>query len=189
MTLLRVVFSLLLFSVASSQAQTPVLEAPLPELSIAERGELWLERGKFSFRPWSTQHQPAKVHIVQYFAGTKSDSELFAPFTDRLQQTFKPGDYHVTSIINLDAALWGTTGFVVSQVKKSKRKFPLSTLVLDAAGAGAARWQLGERGAGLFILDEGGIVRYSTRQTMSEEDIARAVDLVRAHLPACLESC
>ena len=75
----------------------------------------------------------------------------------------------MTTIINLDAALWGTTGFVVSEIKENKRKHPGSTLVLDEEGPGAVQWQLGEKGAGLAILDDQGIVRYFTTEPMSTE--------------------
>ena len=52
-------------------AQGPLVDSPLPALTIADRGELLMEKGDFSFRPWSTEHNPGKVHIVQYFGATK----------------------------------------------------------------------------------------------------------------------
>ncbi len=178
------VFSSLLLLIASSVAlaQAPAVQSPLPALSITDRGELRLQDDEFSFTPWSSEQNPGKIHIVQYFGGTKSDSEIFKPFTNLLEENFGLGTYHVTTIINLDAALWGTTGFVVSEIKESKRKYPLSTLVLDENGSGATQWQLGEKGAGLAILDDQGIVRYFTTQTMSAEDLNASVDLVRAHI-------
>ena len=103
------------------------------------------------------------MHIVQYFGATRGDSKLFEPFTDRLRETFGDGKYHVTTIINLDAALWGTSGLVVSEVQDSKRKFPNSTMVLDEEGSGVNEWQLGKQGAGLAILDAKGTVLYFTR--------------------------
>lgn len=177
-------FSTLLLTIVSAAAlaQTPEVQSPLPLLSIADRGELTLEGDDVNFTPWSSEQNPGKVHIVQYFSATKSASEIFKPFTDLLQETFGLGNYHVTTIINLDAALWGTTGFVVSEVKANKRKFPLSTMVLDEEGTGATRWQLGDKGAGLAILDEQGIVRYFTRQAMTPEQISSSVDLVRANI-------
>ncbi|MDH3992575.1 MAG: YtfJ family protein [Gammaproteobacteria bacterium] len=174
--------AVLLLSSSAVVAQLPTLESPLPALEIADLGELKYEDNEFSYTPWNSGNNPGKVHIVQYFAGTKADSERFKPFVDLLEETFGLGNYHVTTIINLDAALWGTTGFVVSEVKDSKREYPLSTIVLDEEGAGAQLWELGEEGAGLAILDEQGIVRYFTRYPMSPDEMDKSLDLVRSSI-------
>lgn len=178
------VFSSLLLAIAASAAlaQTPAELSPLPALSITDRGELQYEDNEFSFTPWSTEQKPGKVHIVQYFSATKSASKIFKPFTDLLQETFGLGKYHVTTIVNLDAAMWGTTGFVVSELKENKLKYPLSSMVLDEDGAGVKQWQLGDDGAGLAILDNQGIVRYFTTKPMSAEEMRASLDLVRANI-------
>ena len=179
----RMILSMLLMvTCGTALAETPTVESTLPALSITDRGELILEDNEFSFTPWGSEQNPGKVHIVQYFGGTKSDSEIFKPFTDLLQETFDLGTYHVTTIINLDAALWGTSGFVVSEVEENKRNFPLSTMVLDEDGTGVTAWQLGEQGAGLVILDSQGIVRYFTTEAMSAREMAESVDLVRSNM-------
>ena len=176
--LLYVIVALLSAHVAAGQA--PAVNQPLPPMNIKERGELLFENDRFSYRPWSTDFNPGKVHVIQYFAATMSDSETFAPFTDRLQVTLEPDNYHVTTIVNLDAALWGTTGFAVTEIKASKREFPLSTIVLDEEGSGALQWQLGEKGTGLAILDRAGIVTYFTREALSEIEIEAALDLIKS---------
>lgn len=180
---------LLLLASALTLAQQPAVEQPLPPLAIDDLGEIALDNDEFSYQPWSSELNPGKVHIVQYIGATRSDSKLFRPFTDRLQQSFEKGQYHVTTIVNLDAALWGTSGFVQSEIKDSKREHPRSTLVLDENGTGAQQWQLGDEGTGLMIVDAQGIIRYFTRQTMSEEDILSSLELVREQLEACLKSC
>lgn len=183
MTMHKIIYSLLLLIASTAAlAQAPAVQSPLPPLTITDRGELVLQNDDFSFRPWTTEQNPGKVHIVQYFGATKNDSETFKPFTDLLQDTFGLGKYHVTTIINLDAALWGTTGFVVSEVKDSKREHPLSTLVLDEEGMGASKWQLGKSGAGLVILDNQGIVRYFTTQALSAQELTASLELVKSHI-------
>ena len=174
----------LLLSVLSSltTAQEPVPQAPLPALKIDDRGELIFDNEKFTYASWSTEQNPGKVHVVQYFGGTMSDSERFKPFTDLLVQDLELGSYHVTTIINLDAALWGTTGFVVSEIKDSKREFPMSTLVLDEEGTGARTWSLGKDGAGLAILDRDGTVLYFTRDAMSEQQLNESLALVKSRI-------
>ena len=173
---------LLTFVATLALAQVPLVDSPLPALSIADRGELFMENDDFSFRPWSTEQNPGKVHIVQYFGATKGESKLFKPFTDLLQDSLGLGNYHVTTIVNLDAALWGTSGFVISELKSSKRKYPLSTIVLDEDGSGLNTWQLGEQGAGLAILDQQGVVRYFTKKPMTEAEMSASLDLVKSKI-------
>tara|TARA_R110002110_G_scaffold415748_1_gene654836 strand:+ start:73107 stop:73682 length:576 start_codon:yes stop_codon:yes gene_type:complete len=182
MIIARILLLIALASAAAAAlAQAPAIEAPLPQLEIADRGEIILNNDEFSYRPWSTAQAPGKVHVVQYFGATQSDSELFEPFTDALQEFVTPGTFHVTTIINLDAAMWGTTGFVVSEVKKNKRTFPESTIVLDEEGVGVDTWELGKKGAGLLIVDSLGVVRHFTKQAMTDEEVERFVAMVEGY--------
>jgi len=114
------------------------------------------------------------------FAGTLSASKTFKPFTDRLQSEFQLGQYHVSTVINLDAALWGSSGFVVAQVKSNKAQFPLSTMVLDQHGTGATGWQLGKKGALLAVMDATGQVKYLAREPLNATDLDATTELVRS---------
>lgn len=165
---------------AQASGEAPALHQPLPYLSIEDRGELVLDNDEFSFQTWTTDNLPATVNVIQYFGGTMADSKIFEPFTDRLQESLEADSFHVTTIINLDAAVWGTTGFVVSEVKSNKRKYPLSTIVLDEEGSGVRNWNLGEGGAGLAILDRAGKLLYFTRAALSESEMTAALELVRS---------
>lgn len=176
-------FPALLLALTWPATAQPLAEAtPLPPVTIEDKGELLLEGEDFSYTAWSSQLNPGKVHVVQYFAGTMGDSKTFEPFTDLLQEELDHRSYHVTTIVNLDASLWGTTGFVISEVKASKKKFPDATMVLDAEGTGATVWDLGEKGAVLAILDKDGVVRYLTREPMSAEELSASLELVRSQI-------
>lgn len=168
----------LLLGARSTMAQAPVIDQFLPPLVIEERGEMQLDADDIYYTPWSSEHGVNTVHVLQYFAGSLSASKIFEPFTDALQESYQAGSYHVTTIINLDDALWGTSGFVVSEVSKSKREFPDSTMVLDEKGDGKRSWDLGKGGAGLIILDPEGKVQYFTRQALPEQEMKVAIDLV-----------
>jgi predicted transcriptional regulator len=109
-----------------------------------------------------------------------SDSKTFEPFTDLLSKSFEPGTIHVTTILNLDAAMWGTSGFVISELQKNKRIHPLATMVLDENGSGVTVWDLGEAGTGLVVTDAAGVVKYFTRQAMTADEMAAALALVRS---------
>lgn len=179
----RMLCSLLLALIGTSAlAAAPAVNAPLPVLSISERGELTMSGDDFSFVPWSSEQGPGTVHVVQYFAATQGASETFKPFTDLLENSFEPGTIHVTTILNLDAAMWGTTPFVISELKKNKRVHPKASMVVDDKGTGLVKWNLGKEGAGLLVMDPQGIVKYFTRQAMSEQEIAATLQLMRSNI-------
>jgi YtfJ family uncharacterized protein len=163
-------------------AAGPTVDAPLPPLSIGERGELTLASGDADFVPWNSEAGLGKVQVIQYFGATMKDSEIFKPFTDLLDSTFEDGTIRVITVLNLDAAMWGTTPFVLSELEKNKRVYPDATMVVDDKGTGVAVWELGDTGSGLIITDAKGIVKYFTRQTMSAEEMTAALELIRANL-------
>jgi len=167
---------------ASSWSAAPVPGAPLPELAIDERGELVMAGEDFSFQPWRSTEHPGTVHAIQYFGATMSNRDLYKPFTDAIEQQFEPGSVHVTTVLNLDAALWGTTGLVLSELKKNKRQYPEATMVVDEEGIGVDVWQLGEEGAGLFILDRTGTLRFFKRGPLDDAELASALSLIRSGL-------
>ncbi|MEP1471813.1 MAG: YtfJ family protein [Halieaceae bacterium] len=171
---------LLLSLSMQSTAQTLAATSPLPPVTIVEKGEVLLDGEEFSYGPWNSDNSPGKVHVLQYFAGTMRASKLFEPFTDKLKAELDYTKFHITTIVNLDASLWGTTGFVVAEVKASKKKYPKATIVLDAEGIGAEIWELGKKGAVLAVLDKDGVVQYLTRSSMSAEEMESTLALVRA---------
>jgi len=163
-------------------AAGPTVDAPLPPLSIGERGELTLASGDADFVPWSSDAGMGKVQVIQYFGATMKDSEIFKPFTDLLESSFEAGSIRVVTVLNLDAAMWGTTPFVLSELEKNKRVYPDATMVVDDKGTGVAAWKLGDAGSGLIITDAKGVVKYFTGQSMSAEEMTAALELIRAHL-------
>ena len=160
-------------------AATPTAGEPLPPLDIDDRGELVAAGDEFEFVPWSSADSPDTVHIIQYFGAKLSHRDLFSPFTDALEEHFEPGAIHVSSVLNMDAAMWGTTGMVLSELKKNKRRHPQATMVVDEEGVGVQGWDLGEDGTGLIITDARGVVRYFSRQPLDEKEVASTINLVR----------
>lgn len=163
----------------AANAEPPGTDGTLPRLVISDRGELVMNGDDFDYATWSSDRSPGTVHVLQYFAGTMSASKTFEPFTDALQ-SLEPGTVHVTTIINLDAATWGTSGFVVSELKKNKKKHPEATMVLDEDGIGVEHWNLGKEGAGLFIVDTQGKVLFFSRDALTDEELQGNLDLIRA---------
>lgn len=174
-------FSLVLVAVAA-YGQPPSLNNPLPELNIAEKGELLLENEVYGYRPWSSQSSRGDVQVLQYIAATMGGKKLFKPFTDILGAEFPHGTIHVTTVINLDEAMWGTGGLVISELKSSKKKYPKSTIVLDEDGAGQKAWQLGKKGAVLAVIDKSGSVIYLTQKALSEQELISTLALVKEQM-------
>ncbi|MDG2047275.1 MAG: YtfJ family protein [Halioglobus sp.] len=172
-------FAAILFC-ANALADAPTVDAPLPVLAISERGELTLTDDEFSFIPWTSEGADlGKVHVIQYFGANLKNKDTFKPFTDLLQTSFEPGTISVTTILNLDAAMWGTTGMVMSELEKNKRMLPEASMIVDEDGIGVTDWNLGDAGTGLIILDEKGIVKYFSRQALSEAEMASTIQLMR----------
>ncbi|MCB1845042.1 MAG: hypothetical protein KDI09_18905 [Halioglobus sp.] len=163
-------------------AAAPTTDAPLPALEISDRGELVAQDKEFSFRPWSSTNHPGKVHVIQYIGAKMSDKDLFKPLTDALETRFEPGSVHVTTVLNMDAAMWGTSGLVMSELKKNKLKYPEATMVIDEEGTGVDIWGLKESGRGLFVTTSDGTVKYFASQSLSEEELASTIELIRANI-------
>ena len=181
MPISRMILSLILTLVSGAAfAGAPAIDSPLPALSIAERGELTMTGDDFNFVSWSSDNKLGNVHVIQYFGANMGDRDVFKPFTDLLETSLEPEAVHVTTILNLDAAIWGTTGFVVSELKKNKRIYPLATMVVDDEGSGVLKWDLGKAGTGLLVMDNKGIVKYFTRQSLSEQEMTTTLELVRS---------
>lgn len=170
---------ILIVAGVSAHAAKPVTDARLEPLAIDKHGALQLDGDKVTYSPWRSDAATDKVHVIQYLAATKSASEIYKPLTDALQTTFEPGTLLVTSIINLNAALWGTSGFVMSEVKKNKRKHPESIMVLDKAGQGAQQWELGKKGSALLIVDKTGVVKFFTTTDMDDTQLASTLALLK----------
>lgn len=160
-------------------AEPPPVGSAVPALSIEDRGQLNFLDDDFSFSPWSSTSLTGGVHVVQYFGATMGDSEKFKPFTDRLEETFAPQGVKVTTLLNMDAALWGTGGFVLSEVKKNKKRYPESTIVIDEDGDGVKNWGLGKKGSALIIIDSAGIVRYLNQNALDDAELEATLVLLQ----------
>jgi len=157
--------------------------ARLSDLSITDKGELLLSDGDVAYKPWSYPQQPGKVHVVQYMAATMSASKIQEPFRDKMG-TDLPQDnvFLSTTILNMDEAMWGTSGMVVGELKSSKQEFPLAVMVVDEKGAGLSQWRLEKDNSALIVTDAAGVVRYFKQGAMSEAEINSTLALIRQYI-------
>lgn len=183
MTLLRPLLSLFLtFTPLAALAGAPALDGTLPPLSIDSRGEITLNGDDFDYTPWHSDALAGKVQVIQYFGATMGDSKKFKPFTDRLGTVIGDADVPVITIVNLDAALWGTSGFVKSELQKNKKSHPKAIIVLDEQGTGVETWRLGSTGSALMILDDQGRIRLLKQDALSEDETKDALEILKQTL-------
>jgi YtfJ family uncharacterized protein len=152
----------------------------LPPVRIAESGELRLEGEQLRFAPWDTHALGGKLQIIQYLAARKSSQDINRPFTDRLKASGIPLEhYHLTTIVNLDDAMFGTRGFVMSELERNKRRYFRSTIVADDGGIGRTAWGLAEKSSAIFVLDAEGRVLFFREGAMTEAEIEHVLDMLR----------
>ena len=176
LTTLTAIFSLCL------QAQPIAPGSSVPPLVIEDRGEVTLNGDDIVYQPWSSETNPGKLHVLQYLAATRAASKVYSRFTDSLPEKFDKADFHITTVLNLDDAMWGTSGFVVSEIESKKREFPKATLVLDEYGDGLKTWELTKKGAAIAILDKDRKVLYFTQDPMSDTDLEEMLFIVNSHI-------
>ncbi len=174
----RFLLAALLLAAPAAQALQP--GDPLPTLEVRKPGEILIENGEPRFRPWQSSALGDRLHIVQYMAARMSARNLSKPFTDRLEASGIPySRYHISTVVDLDDALFGTRGMVLSELEKNKRKYALSTIVADESGRGRELWGLEESSSAVIILDTAGRVLYFHQGKMQEDAVQRALTLVR----------
>lgn len=154
----------------------------LADLSILDRGELVLAGDEVTYQPWRYPQEPGRVHVVQYLAATQAASEINEAFTDRMKTDLPQGQFLSTTIVNLDEAMWGTGGFVVSKLKSNKLQFPGAVLVADADGLGRKQWQLEKKSSAVIVADPSGLVRFFKQGAMSAEEIESTLAMVKNYI-------
>jgi YtfJ family uncharacterized protein len=166
-----------------AQSANIAIGAQLPEISIQNKGELVRQDGAFIYTPWNTSLLLGKVQVVHYLAARLTASKLHEPFTDALRTAAFPAEkYESTSLINVNDALWGTAGFVESELKTNKIKFPHERLVSDVEGIGLKQWELRRGNSVIVILDKSGKVIFLTENALSPNQIADVLALIRNNL-------
>ena len=153
----------------------------LPPLAVNDIGELVLRDDELEYSPWNSSDMAAgRVHVIQYMAARLSAKSMNESFTDRLKASELSLDhYHVTTIVNVDDAMFGTRGIVMAELESNKRRYFRSTIVADARGEGLRVWSLRPRSSAIIILDPEHRVRFFRQGALSEQEIEAAMELVR----------
>lgn len=143
-----------------------------PAVAVTNAGELVLTQNQLSARNWRLSNGEGKVRLVQHIAGRSSAKELNAPLIEAIKAANLPRDrYQTVTIINVDDALFGTSGFVRSSAEESKREFPWSSIVVDNKGVVAQGWQLTAKNSAIILLNKEGTVLFAKEGALNSEQI------------------
>lgn len=155
----------------------------LTSLSVDNKGEILLTADKISYQAWHTDSMSGKVQVFQYLAARMGIDEINKPFTDALEsQMFAPDKFAVTTLINVDDALWGTSALINGELKKNKKKHPAAVMVADQEGLGLKQWGLKKKGAAVAVIDKTGTVLFFKEGALSDEEIKANLALIKQHL-------
>ncbi len=90
-------------------------------VGVADRGELILDKDKFSYKNWNSAQLAGKVRVVQHIAGRSSAKEKNANLIEAIKAAGFPHDrYQTTTIVNTDDAIPGTGMFVRNSIESNK---------------------------------------------------------------------
>ena len=169
------------FTSLNSMAVT--VGASLPIVTIDNKGELTLSGDKVTYRPWTSESLTGKVYLLQYMAGRMAASKLNEPLTDTIDALDLPAEYFQSSnIINLNDALFGTSGFVNSELKKNKKAYPDASIIADKKGSGAKQWQLQAKSSAIFVISPMGKVLYFKDGPLTAEEIDQVITMVKQQI-------
>ncbi len=152
----------------------------VPPVGIADRGELFYDNGKFSYKKWNSAQLPGKVRLVQHIAGRTSAKEKNAALVEAIKSANLPHDrYQTTTIINTDDAIPGSAMFVRSSIESNKKLYPWSQFIVDSDGVARKAWQLEEEGSAVVVLDKDGRVQYAKDGGLTQQEAQQVVALLR----------
>ncbi|WP_341502023.1 YtfJ family protein [Gallaecimonas sp. GXIMD4217] len=155
------------------------LGQPLPAVTVTDGGALVLEGDKLSTRPFQSSELTGKVRLLQHFAGRASAKAINEPMIDAIKAAALPAEHYQTvTVINVDDALWGTSGMVRGKAEDSKQEFPHSEIVLDEEGVVKAGWALAPKSSAILVLDAAGKVRFVKDGQLSDQEVTQVLALL-----------
>jgi uncharacterized protein len=181
----KTLITLLLCLITSAVVNAAVITTgnAIPALAVANRGELVLNGDEFSWQPWSTSKALGHVQVIQYLAPSLSSSKLNEPFIEALKARDFPKDKQVSvSIINMDDATMGSSPFVVSGMKSSKKKMPAAVMIVDEKGDGIKTWGLTKASSAIIVINKEGKVAFFKDGALTAGEITSTIKLIESLL-------
>jgi len=166
-----------------TQAATITVGQQLAPLAIKTKGEIVLQGETITHKKWDSASMRGKVQVFQYMAARMGIDAINKSFIDAVTVAQFPIDkFAVTTLINLDDALWGTSGIVSAELKRNKKEHPDAVMVVDKKGKGLELWSLQSKNCAIVILDGTGKVLFFKEGELSDEDIKANLVLIQQNL-------
>lgn len=174
----------LLWLSAVSQVQAFDKGAELPDVTINKKGELRIDNDSISYAPWGIGEAKVGIpKIVFHIPARMSSQSIIDPMTERLEaEDFGEDRFQAITVVNLDDALWGTSGIVASELEKNKRKHPEATIVADDGSRALKAWGLERKATYFILLDAEDRVIHWHEGQMKQADIETFIELIKAQL-------
>ncbi|HEY4466385.1 MAG TPA: YtfJ family protein [Klebsiella sp.] len=180
MSLRRWLIIPLLLSPLVVSAHNFMLSKPIAPVIIADRGELLLRNGDFSYRPWNSAELAGKVRVIQYIAGRTSAKKKNSLLINAVKEANLPGDrFQPTTIVNTDDAIPGSGFFVRGKIEKNKRHYPWAQFIVDSDGLGRRAWRLPEESSTIVVLDKVGRVQWAKDGALTPQEVDQVIALLR----------
>jgi YtfJ family uncharacterized protein len=171
--------TLLLLPLAAS-AHTFEKNQRVSPIGITDKGELMLDKDKFSYKSWNSAQLPGKVRVLQLMAGRSSAKEKNAGIIEAIKAAKLPHDrYQTTTIVNTDDAIPGTGMFVRSSLESNKKQYPWSQIIVDDSGVAKGAWQLEEGSSAIVVLDKQGRVQFAKDGSLTQEEVQQVMSLLQ----------
>lgn len=148
-------------------------------IGVSDRGELVLDKDKFSYKNWNSAQLPGKVRVVQHIAGRVSAKEKNAALIEAIKNGHLPHDvYQTTTIVNTDDAIPGSAMFVRSSLEDNKKLYPWSQFIVDSEGIVQKAWRLEPESSAVVVLDKEGKIRFAKDGALTQQEVQQVMDLL-----------
>lgn len=166
-----------------SFASNVVVGEHFPLVNVANKGEVQVDNGEFSYSDWSSAQLDGRVIVVQHLAGRTSTKELNDPLMNIIADAnFTPDVYNTATIVDTDDAVWGTSVIVNSSLKDNKEMYPTAIFVIDADGSTREQLELPKESSSIFLLNKEGKVLFAKDGALTENEITEVMGMIRANL-------
>ncbi len=159
----------------------------IPEYDIVEDRMVFRKDGRISYQEWGSKELSGRIRTIYHLAARDGIDQINEPYIDalikaKLPEALPDSPYKTITILNLDDALWGTSGIAGRRLEKSQREFPYACYVADEDGLAIKTWGLKEKESAVIVLDPEDRVIFFKEGKLNKEEIQTAVALIKSEL-------
>lgn len=159
----------------------------LPEYEIVENRMIFKKEGRISYQEWGSKDLSGRTRTIYHLAARDGIDEINEPYIDaliaaKLPEALPDSPYKTITILNIDDALWGTSGIAGRRLENSQKEFAYACYVADEDGTAIKTWGLKEKESAVIVLDPEDRVLFFKEGKLSKDEIQTAVALIKSEL-------